>query len=116
RGERLLLVRPVAGVRPVVAGGAERLVPGAVGVAERPGPGHLHRTVVVRSGWGHRELAGPTVQLGGRAGGAERPAALLVRREPDPVGALAVVEAVDGHLAVAVLERGRQLHVQERVA
>jgi hypothetical protein len=72
--------------------------------------------VVARPGSDGRERAGFAVEGRNVAGGRIAPSADLVGHKADAVSAIAVVEAVDVHHAVAVAEVRAETDVEKRVA
>ena len=116
QGLERLLLECVALVGPGVARGADLAIGRAVRVAEVEPVGHVHRTVVAGGGGRAGELAGPAVQLRAVAPGRIAPLALHVRHEARAEHAVAVVETLNEHVAMAVAEACLQLHVGKRVA
>ena len=76
----------------------------------------MHWTVVAGRGRDAGKCAFAAVHLRCRAVRSIAPLALHVGHEAHAVDAVAVVEAVDVHAAMRVLETRAEAHVQERIA
>lgn len=110
-----LLFQFVALVRPRVAGRAEGVVDGAVGVTEVDAIGADGAVVGTRGGRA-AEGTGLAGELGAVGASDIRPFADGVGGEADPVCAIAIVEAVDSDDAMAKAEVGGELDVGEGIA
>src|SRR5450759_3265975 len=101
---------------PGVAGGAEREVGSAVGVAEIVSVPHGDGAVILRRRRAREEGAGLAIELAAIAARDVSPFSIGVRCEANLVGAAAIVKAIHLYGAVLLPEFGGEADVEEGVA